>query len=284
MSWQHFDKYEFRYQLLFWFIIGLLQTFVGTVSVITDYQRLGLPQQWWKPLVWSLSSQLTGILLIFSIVWFDLKLKSNSVNLTKSVAAHVGFSMVYSLIHVVSMVLLRKLSYWLMGEHYDFGDWSQELVYEYTKDAYSYVWIIVIIYAYRFITARLRGEAKVLITGEDSPDPERPERLLVKKIGKEFMIKVEDIDWIEASGNYMNLHLKQRVYPLRETMANLERKLDPRQFVRIHRSTMVNLDRIGEITPLESGDFDVSISTGIVLRLSRRYRDNIQQKKLPMND
>ena len=262
--------------MVFWLCIALLQAAVGAASVIADYQRLGLPLDWWEPVVWHTSSQLTGIVLIFSIVWFDKKMPLETVKPLKSVLGHVGFSMVYSISHVVSMVLVRKLAYFIMGIQYDFGDWSKELVYEYTKDAYSYLWIIAVIYAYRFIIVRLRGEAKVISMGEDTPEPDKPERLLVKKIGKEFMIKIDDIDWIEASGNYMNLHLKDRVYPLRETMANLERKLDPNQFVRIHRSTMVNLDCIGEIKPLDSGDFDLTLNTGAKLRLSRRYRENVQ--------
>ena len=273
---QHFDNNETRYQILFWLLIGTLQVVVNTSSVIADYHRLSISLDWWKPLVWEISSQAVGILLIFAIVWFEKKLTEASVKPLGRVASHIGFSMLYSVSHVVGMVSLRKMSYAFMGEQYDFGVWSQELVYEYTKDAYSYLWIIIIIHAYRFIVSRLRGEAKVISTGEDTPAPDMPKRLLVKKIGKEFMIKVEDIEWIEASGNYMNLHIKERVYSLRETMNNLERKLDANQFVRIHRSTMVNLDRICEIKPLDSGDFDLSTHEGTVLRLSRRYRSAVQ--------
>jgi DNA-binding LytR/AlgR family response regulator len=138
--------------------------------------------------------------------------------------------------------------------------------------------LIIVIYAYRFIISRLRGEASVISVGENSLELHRPERFLVRKIGKEFIIRVKDIDWIEAAGNYMNLNLDSRSYPLRETMAGLESKLDPTQFVRIHRSTMVNLNKVASINPLDSGDYEVTLSYGKVLRLSRRYRDNLKQQ------
>jgi len=75
----------------------------------------------------------------------------------------------------------------------------------------------------------------------------------------------------------MNLHVKGRTYPLRDTMAGLESKLDPNQFARIHRSTLVNLDRIKEINPLEGGDSLVVLNCGQQLRLSRRYKDKVKQ-------
>jgi len=179
-------------------------------------------------------------------------------------------------LHVLGMVGSRKIVYTLMERSYEFGNWMSEFMYEYRKDVFDYMWILVIIYAYRFIVSRLRGEAHVIATGEDTAEPEYPERLLIKKLGKEFIIRVEDIDWVEAAGNYMNLHVGKRVYPLRETMNGLERRLDKKQFLRIHRSNIVNMDRIGEIVPLESGDCRVRMQSGHELKLSRRYRERVK--------
>lgn len=276
MNWQHFDKNEYRYQVLFWVVIAIIQASLGAVTFIADYQRLEIPLESWKPIVWESSSQITGGLLIFAIVWFDQKLYQWQFEPIKKVLAHCLFTFVYSVGHVIGMVLIRKLVHYWMGGSYDFGDWSKELIYEYTKDAYSYFWIIGVIYAYRFIVSRLRGEATVIGEGEDTQPPDKPVRLLVKKIGKEFIIKIEDIEWIEASGNYMNLHVNNKVYPLRETMSNLEKRFDPKRFVRIHRSTIVNLDCVQEIQPLDSGDFQVTLNTNQQLKLSRRYREKIK--------
>lgn len=276
MNWQHFDRNEFRYQVLFWFLIASMQAGVNSASFIADYQRLDIPIETWKPILWESSSQFVCTLLILAIVWFDQKMPLAATGLIRIISGHVIFSVIYSISHVVGMVLIRKTVHSIMGENYDFGDWSKELVYEYTKDAYSYFWILAIIYAYRFIITRLRGEAKMIGIGEDNQPAEKPERLLVKKIGKEFILRIEDIDWIEAAGNYMNLHVKDRIYPLRETMGQLEIRLNPAQFVRIHRSSIVNLDRIKEILPLDSGDFQITLNTNQQLKLSRRYREKIK--------
>jgi len=278
LNGQHFDNNEYRYQILFWVVIGTLQASIGSATFIADYQRLGIPLESWKPVVWESSSQIAGGLLIFLILWFDRKLHQWKLEPIKKFFAHCLFTVVFSVSHVVGMVLIRKLVHYWMGGSYDFGDWSKELVYEYTKDAFSYLWIIGVIYAYRFIVTRLRGEAMVIGEGEDTQPPDKPERLLVKKIGKEFIIKIEDIEWIEASGNYMNLHVNDKVYPLRETMSNLESKLDSNRFVRIHRSSIVNLNFVQAIQPLEAGDFQLILNTNQTLKLSRRYREKIKSK------
>ena len=277
MSWKHFDKNEYRYLALYWILLYSLHTWVNTQSVLADYQRLGIAIDSWKPFVWESSSHVIGLILIPLIVIFDRQLTQRHHNLKQLVIGHLFFSIIYSVCHVTGMVLIRKLSYWMVNDNYDFGNWFNEWFYEYRKDLVGYIQLILVIYAYRFIISRLRGEAKVISVGEDSLEQTRPTRLLVKKIDKEFIIRVKDIDWIEAAGNYMNLNLDGRSYPLRETMAGLEAKLDPAQFVRIHRSSMVNLDKIKEIKSLDSGDYEVELTCSKVLRLSRRYRDKVKQ-------
>jgi two-component system, LytTR family, response regulator len=77
---------------------------------------------------------------------------------------------------------------------------------------------------------------------------------------------------VEAAANYVRIHARGRVFVLRTTMAAIEGRLDPRQFARIHRSTIVNVDRVREIRPEWHGDFDVVLADGKTLRLSRSYR------------
>ena len=90
-----------------------------------------------------------------------------------------------------------------------------------------------------------------------------------------LMLRADEVDWIEAAANYVRFHARGRAFLLRGTMAALERTLDPRQFARIHRSTIVNLDRVREVRPEWHGDFDVVLSGGDVLRMSRRYRQSL---------
>src|SRR3546814_328984 len=82
----------------------------------------------------------------------------------------------------------------------------------------------------------------------------RPERCLVRKLGRGFLVAASDIEWLQAAGNYVNLRVRGRDYPLRSTIAGIAAQLDPDRFVRIHRSYIVNLDTVASIEPLDSGD------------------------------
>jgi two-component system LytT family response regulator len=100
-------------------------------------------------------------------------------------------------------------------------------------------------------------------------------RVVVKWRGRVLFLKIEEVDWIEASANYVELHSSRQSYLLRETLSTLETRLDPKNFARVHRSTMVNIDRIQELQPSTHGDFIVLLKDGSKLRMSRRYRENL---------
>jgi two-component system, LytTR family, response regulator len=104
------------------------------------------------------------------------------------------------------------------------------------------------------------------------------DRLMVKTGGRVFFVKVSEIDWLEAAGNYIRLHVGRDSHLVRETMTSIETKLDPARFVRIHRSTIVNLDRVKEMQPWFSGEYMVILYTGEQLKLSRGYRDVLEAR------
>ena len=95
------------------------------------------------------------------------------------------------------------------------------------------------------------------------------QRIVVKSSGRVFFVKVDDIDWIEAEGNYVRLHMGTQSHLLRETMKGMESVLDTAQFIRIHRSTIVNADRIRELQPLFHGEYAVILRDGTRLVASR---------------
>jgi two-component system LytT family response regulator len=101
------------------------------------------------------------------------------------------------------------------------------------------------------------------------------ERFVVKSVGRIFFLKIDEIDWIEAAGNYLKLHVGRDSHLIRETMNSIEAKLDPDKFRRIHRSTVVNIDRIKELHPMFSGDYAVILRNGTELTLSRNYRERL---------
>ncbi len=101
------------------------------------------------------------------------------------------------------------------------------------------------------------------------------DRILVKSSGEIFFLKAEEIDWIEAEGDYMKFHVAGRAHLMRETMARLEARLDGRQFIRIHRSTIVNIDRVRKLSPSFAGEYAVVLTDGTKLRLSRGYHERV---------
>lgn len=107
--------------------------------------------------------------------------------------------------------------------------------------------------------------------------PRHLERVVIKSNGRVFFLKTDEIDWIGAEGNYVSLHVKKETYLLRETISGIEAQLDPAKFPRIHRSRIVNIDRIRELRPWSHGEYHVILHDGAQLTLSRGYRDRLQK-------
>jgi two-component system LytT family response regulator len=108
--------------------------------------------------------------------------------------------------------------------------------------------------------------------------PRKLERLAIKNAGQVSFLKISEIDWIEAADYYACLHVAQRTHMLRRSISELEQDLDPALFCRIHRSTIVNLDRIRGLTLNEDGDYEVFLENKTRLRLSRSYRKQLQTR------
>jgi two-component system LytT family response regulator len=110
---------------------------------------------------------------------------------------------------------------------------------------------------------------------EVKPAPRALERVMIKSAGRLYFVRTEEIDWVEACGNYLRLHAGGQTHLLRETMSNLQARLDPLRFLRIHRSAIVNVERVLEFQPLFHGDYVVLLRDGTQLTLSRTYRQNL---------
>jgi hypothetical protein len=265
----------------FWLLFAVVQTVGNGITVLMEDRRMGGDLRAWEPFVWEGSSN--GLLLVVlpALVLFTRRFPLHLDTWRKNLPWHLAASVVFSLVHVVGMVALRKLAYGVQGETYDFGHWPTELLYEYLKDARAYVFIVALIEGYRFFRLRLQGEARMLAAPDEGPplEPvERPERFLVRKLGREFLVAAADIEWLQASGNYVNLRMRGHDYPLRSTLAALESRLDPASFVRVHRSYMVNLDQVASIEPLDTGDARIHLKDKTILPCSRRYRDALKAR------
>ena len=109
-------------------------------------------------------------------------------------------------------------------------------------------------------------------------DQPKSDRLVVKSGGRLFFLRTDEIDWVEAAGNYVRLHVGPGSHLLRETMNAIEGRLDPEKFFRIHRSRIVNMERIQELQPWLNGEYAVLLRTGTRLTLSRGYREKLQDR------
>jgi two-component system LytT family response regulator len=128
---------------------------------------------------------------------------------------------------------------------------------------------------------RALGRAKQRIAlgkNKDKDLPRKLERIAIKSVGQVSFVKVSEIEWIEAADYYACLHVASRTHLLRRSMSDLEQELDPTVFSRIHRSTIVNLDRVRGLQLTEDGEYEVLLESGVRLRLSQRYRKQLQSR------
>ncbi len=265
----------------FWVVTYLFSAIGNSLTTNMDVSRLALGFERWQPVVWEASSAIAALALVPLVVWFTRRWPLHLDNWRRMLPAHLLASVAWSVLHVVGMVAIRKAAYATQGQHYDFGTWWWEFGYEYLKDIRSYAGLVLVIEAYRLILRRWQGEASLLDAPDDGPpvEPlERPERFLVRKLGREFLVAANDIEWMQASGNYVNLRMRGHDYPLRSTIGAIEAKLDPDRFVRIQRSYIVNLDQVASIEPLDTGDARVHMKDGSNLPCSRTYRGGLRQR------
>ena len=228
----------------------------------------------WEPFVWEFSSAVVLLLLIPAVNKFLQSMFISWDNPVRTALSLALGSIVFSVCHVTAMVAIRELVYWAAGSDYRFGAIGFGFIYEYRKDLLTFILVIVAIQGYKFIVSRLAGEASLI--DYDEAKPIVCDRILVKKLGKEFIVKVDKIDWLESSGNYINLYVGDRIYPTRDTMASLIAKLKDQGICRIHRSYGVNLDRVYSMETLDGGTINAVLSTGKTLPVSRRYREQLK--------
>ncbi len=265
----------------YWIALCAVNAVANSYTVISDVNKTGLPFAAWEVAVWEGSSALMWLLLVWPIAWVSRRFPFHLDTWWRQLPVHLLVSIGVSLVHVVGMVGLRTLAYSLQDTTYAFGHWPRELLYEYVKDVRTYAGMVVVMSLYRLVLRRLQGEASLLSAPDEGPpleSLERPERFLVRKLGRDFLVAAADIEWLQAAGNYVNLRVRGHDYPLRSTLAGIQERLDPRRFVRIHRSHLVALDQVASIEPMDTGDARVHMKDGSVLPCSRRYRQALRER------
>ena len=280
MTLEEYLKNRRRWEILAW--IALLTIgFAAQVGVEwLELNRLGQAFSPWHPIVLEGTSHIAVGVTIPLLLWFERRVPIRIENWRRDVAAHAVFTVLWSLTHVSLMYGARVVVFdFGFDTDYRWDDWWIEFGYEYLKDFRTYFFILALVYLYRFVLRRARGEAGFLSEGEeDTPPTPVADRLLIKKLGREFLVRTVDIDWVEASGNYVNLHVGKSVYPLRETMNGISERLREQGFQRVHRSAAVNLDRVREIVAFDSGDGEARLIDDVTVPISRRFKKALKER------
>jgi hypothetical protein len=276
-AFDKFQRWRRPFEIGFWLVLYTVNTVFNSLTSQLDHAHISA----WQPWCWEISSSLVMLALVPLVIAFERRVPLRIESWRRSLPIHLLASVPFSLLHVLGMVALRQWVYIMAGSHYDFGASWINFGYEYLKDVRTYFGIIATVVLYRLWLMRLQGEARLLAAPDEGPpvEPvERPERFLVRKLGREFLLNASEVESLQAAGNYVNLHVRGRDYPLRATMAGIEERLDPARFVRVHRGWFINLDYLAEIEPLESGDARLQMRDGAKIPCSRRYRAALRER------
>lgn len=267
---QHRRLYEFILITATLSIVAL----VNATTIGIEFMRSGTGPDWQEAWATELTSVFVVGLLIWPLIksldWLDLGLG----NLRQRGLWIIPIFLAFSVCHVLAMVGLRKVIWTMVGDEYSFNPWLLGLVYELRKDLLTFLFITTGFYAYRFIIDRLQGEARFL--GVENPEKSTNARtqFLVKMLDREYLVKVNDIDWVQSASNYVVLHCGNRSYPMRQTMKHLSEELEGPQFQRVHRTAIVNLEKVESLQ--DKGETSLALCSGATVPVSKTYLQDLR--------
>jgi hypothetical protein len=247
---------------------------INSVSVASDLARRGVRFDAAEPWIWEFSSALSLLIWLWPVLVLDDAVRARLRSGWARLAVYSGASVVFSIAHVATMVAMRQLAYRFAGWHYDFGSWPDGLLYEYRKDVLSFAAIVVIAAAWRRLMRRAPG---VAVPTEATPAPAAaaPTFMVRTSTHGDLLVRADEVDWVEAQGNYVALHVGGEVRLLRHTLADMEARLKGHGFIRTHRRALVNRLHMRAIIPPELGELGVRLSSGQVAPLSESRRAEV---------
>lgn len=216
--------------------------------------------QTWEPVLWEVSSLIALVSLLWLWPLIYQRFHYARVGRWRFAVIQGAAFLAFTLSHIGIMVALRSLTYRLIGWRYDFarGDLFIQIVYEARKDALGYLGLLALFWVFERL-----GRTEVA---------KADARLEVRDGTRTVFIAPKDVLWIEAAGNYVEIHTASKTWLMRGVLSAYETRLKPDGFVRVHRSRLVNRTAIDSLQAVPSGDFRLTLSDGRVLVGSRRYR------------
>jgi len=273
-------------------VLAVAATTIGTVHAM----KLGLPYSlggsdaplsealmrslgiWW---LWALLTPL--------VFYVARSCHPERVGLRRAAVAHIAGAVLTSMAHSVVYVPVMVTLVWPEWLPELAGIWRRNVIGNVFGDVVTYAGLAAAWYAFDYRRAH-RATALGLPRAEGAVNAEPAvastghhdagkwlQRIPVRAAGRVMLIPVSDVEWIEASGDYAVLHSRDRQHLATERIATLATALDPSAFVRIHRSAIVRIDYIRELRARTHGDYDVVLTTGRTVRLSRTYRDAVAE-------
>jgi len=260
-----------------WAVLLTISVFAHTHVELANEARRGESVTYGRVFAIEVASHLVVAALLPVLYWMHRRwpVRGGARNL----AIHVAGLVPFSVIHTLGIAALRPLWFsGILGEDYSFPLTVDRLTFEFAKDVVNYGMLSGATELLRHLIGRPQAAAAEAPPPAPvaAPSNALPERFAVRKRGKEIMVEVADIDWIEAAGNYAVLHVGGETLEIRSSLTKLEGELDPKRFVRVHKSYVVNVARIAEVTPWISGDWRIRLQDGAEVNLSRRYRQRFE--------
>ena len=280
----HFQNHKSVYEAIMLSLYFFINALINASSVLMEDGRNEVASfAQWEPFVWEMSSAFSSLILFPIIASFTTHYPWHWQTPLRAFAQYFFAAVIFSVFHIGIMVGLREVTYLFTPLNYDFAnslpELGYELIYEMRKDMWSFVFFVILITLYRQAINQIFGNAQQIT--EQMPIESPPTKhLLVKKLGKEFLVRKEQIEWLQSAGNYLNLFVENDVYPMRGTLTQFIETDTTNTFCRIHRSFAVNLNNVKFIETFASGDGQVTMKSGTKLRLSRRYKTEFEQMKL----
>lgn len=251
-------------------LVGLIVTVVNASSDLMEMRRAGLNFAWWEPVVWEVTSASVIVALAPLIGLAVQRWPPKQGQLLRTGALYFALTFPLAGVHILGMWALREAVYWFGGERYGFFDDGFALValYEWRKDVLTFALIGGVYWVFHILAQR--SAAAPALAGD--------ERIEVRDGGAVVFLAASDITHLEAAGNYVEVHAGGKTHLVRGTLAAWEVRLAPRGFVRVHRSRLVNRAKISAMKPRSSGDIDITLTNGLSVQGSRRYRATLQEK------
>lgn len=244
----------------------VLITIGNAESMISDFRAANVPVPNRHVWIWQVTSVIAWVAVCMPIWWAVAWGRPPRFGWGAIAAIFVAGLLIASGLHIALMIVLRKAVYWAWeGASYHFqGNLEHPYVYEFRKDIATYLQFVLVALAGQWLLAKVDMSEAAVVDGEAPV-------LLVQEGSATHRIPVDEIEWIAAAGNYVELPWRGRSLLHRATLAAVEEELGDR-FVRIHRSRLVRRAAIRSVETNQAGDFEVTLDSGEVVKGSRRYR------------